>query len=118
PGSGTWSAWNDADVFSLNSKEDATAFGFTADAGGNHYACGFANNKGWPQWIVRRKLASGGGWSTIANFQLQRASHGLLRVLFPRESNPQSPARVVRNRYPQQLLDGPPPRTQRCLDYR
>src|SRR5262249_6254896 len=53
PGSGTWSAWNDADVFSLNSKEDATAFGFTADGAGNLYACGFANNKGWPQWIVR-----------------------------------------------------------------
>lgn len=62
-----WSAWTDADTFYLSAKEDATAYGFTSDAAGNLYACGFANLKGWPQWIVRRKLASSESWSTIAN---------------------------------------------------
>jgi hypothetical protein len=68
PISGDWSAWSDSDNFSLDSKQDAAAFGFTADPTGNLYACGFANNKsGYAQWIVRRKLGSSSSWSTIAN---------------------------------------------------
>ena len=62
-----WSTWTDSDKFYLSSTEAATAYSFASDPAGNLYACGSATLKGWPHWIVRRKLASGGSWTTIAD---------------------------------------------------
>lgn len=67
-GSPGWGPWTTAEKFYLSDTEDSTANGFASDNAGNLYVCGSALLKGYPHWIVRRKLASGGGWTTIADF--------------------------------------------------
>jgi hypothetical protein len=83
PGSQTWGAWADADVFQMSAKDTATAYGFATDAAGNLYACGTATLKGWPRWIVRRKLASGGPWATIADLAPKGSATAYGACFFP-----------------------------------
>lgn len=82
PSSQTWGAWTDegGDTFYLSAKENASANGFAADAAGNSYVCGDATLKGYSHWIVRRKLASGGGWTTISDLSSKSAAAAQVRV--------------------------------------
>jgi hypothetical protein len=66
-GSQNWGAWTTVDKFYLSSTEAATAYGLASDNAGNVYVCGTALLKGWAHWIVRRKPASTGNWTTIAD---------------------------------------------------
>jgi hypothetical protein len=62
--------WDTEETWGLNSKADALAWGFTSDAKGNAFVCGWAvanttgdNNR---HWIVRRK-APGGSFATVSD---------------------------------------------------
>lgn len=64
--------WGDDDTYSLNAKADSLAWGFTSDARGNTFVCGWAvanikgdNNR---HWIVRRK-SPGGTFATVSNIK-------------------------------------------------
>jgi hypothetical protein len=68
PASQNWGAWTTADKFYLSATEAATAYGLASDNTGNVYVSGTALLKGSAHWIVRRKPASSGAWTTIADF--------------------------------------------------
>lgn len=78
-----WSAWTEADTFQLGAKESATAYGFASDNVGNLYVCGTASLKGWSHWIVRRKPAAGGPWTTIADFGVKGTAYAYGACVFP-----------------------------------
>lgn len=90
-GQGNSGTWTGDDTFILAKNAYSSAWGMTADYGGNVFASGVASDGKTPHWIVRRKIP-GGLWTTVYDVKGNNVNMIPAMCFFPGNANNRNPA--------------------------